>query len=190
MRSVTVGVSSLDAALRVFADVMQLHIESRTRLSPARRAAWGIAHARRAECIELSCRGYPIGRLRLLELDPPATEHVRLDPTVGGADTPLDIGPKTIDFYVAPPIDKPLGELVATGCVARSAPVRHVIGDTESEEIVLFGPDHVPMLIRSATATVRAACARGRRTDRTARCRRHRSSRAIRLRIGASTAIA
>ncbi len=165
MRSVTVGVRDMDAALRVFAEVMQLRVESRTRLSIARRAAWGLARARSAECVELSCGGYPIGRVRLLAIDPPATEHVRRDPKVGGADTPLDIGPKAIDFYVAPPIETALRELTAAGCIARSEPIRHVIGDTESEEVVLFGPDHVPMLVmighRHSARSMRAGSPHG-----------------------------
>jgi catechol 2,3-dioxygenase-like lactoylglutathione lyase family enzyme len=147
MESVTIGVSNLQAALSVFRDVMQLRVESEATLGLAQRAAWGIAHARHATLVELSCQGYPIGRIRLLALDPAPTDYVRLDPTAGGHDSPLDIGPKAVDFYVSAPIDQPLKALLAAGCVARSAPVRHVIGDTESEEVVLFGPDHVPMLI-------------------------------------------
>jgi catechol 2,3-dioxygenase-like lactoylglutathione lyase family enzyme len=165
MQSVTLGVSDLDASLRVFHEVMQLQLESRRILIPAERAAWGIAHARRAEFVELSCEGYPIGRLRLLALDPPAHEHVRLDPTVGGYDSPLDIGPKAVDFYVNAPIERPLQALLAAGCVARSQPVRHAIGDTESEEVVLFGPDRVPLLImighRHSSRSMRAGSPHG-----------------------------
>jgi catechol 2,3-dioxygenase-like lactoylglutathione lyase family enzyme len=147
MRSVTVGVSDLAAALRLFHDVMGLKIESRGELTRERRAAWGLSSTRSAQLVELSCQGYPIGRLRLLALEPRATEVVRRDPGVGGTDSPLDIGPKAIDFYVRSPAELYWQEMVDAGCVARSKPVRHVIGGAESEEAVLFGPDGVPLLI-------------------------------------------
>jgi len=169
MRSVTIGVSDLDASLRVFHDVMGLAIESRTTLSAAQCAAWGLAPDTRGETVELSCRGYPIGRIRLLALKPVPRQFVRLDPAVGGTDSPLDIGVKAVDFYVAPPIETPLAELTAAGCVARSKPIRHVIGDTESEEVVLFGPDHVPLLImighRHSPRSMRAGAPHGKYSE-------------------------
>jgi catechol 2,3-dioxygenase-like lactoylglutathione lyase family enzyme len=147
MRSVTVGVSDLEAALRLFHTVMGLAIEWREQLPAARAAAWGLPAGSRGQWAELSCRGYPIGRLRLLQLTPTPREVVRLDTQIGGPDSPLDIGPKAIDFYVRSPAEIWWRELVAAGCIARSPPVRHVIGNTESEECVLFGPDGVPLLI-------------------------------------------
>jgi catechol 2,3-dioxygenase-like lactoylglutathione lyase family enzyme len=147
MQSVTVGVSDLGAALRLFHEVMGLAVESRELLSPARRAFLGLGGVARAEIVELSCRGYPIGRLRLLQVTPTPTEVVRLDTQIGGPDSPLDVGPKAIDFYVRSPAEVYWREMVEAGCIARSKPVRHVIGDTESEECVLFGPDGVPLLI-------------------------------------------
>ena len=147
MRSVTVGVSDLDAALRLFHGVMGLALEWRTALPDARARAWGLPAGTRGEWAELSCQGYPIGRLRLLALSPTPAEVVRLDTQIGGPDSPLDIGPKAIDFYVRSPAEVWWRELVAAGCIARSPPVRHVIGPVESEEAVLFGPDGVPLLI-------------------------------------------
>lgn len=147
MRAITVGVSDLNAALRLFHDVMGLRLESRTPLSPARRRFLGLADHVSGECVELSCRGYPIGRLRLLALTPTPKNAVRRDTQLGGPDSPLAIGPKAIDFYVAPPIEQTLNEMTAAGCIARSQPIRYVIGDSESEELVLFGPDGVPLLL-------------------------------------------
>ncbi|MEZ5513138.1 MAG: hypothetical protein R3F58_04620 [Steroidobacteraceae bacterium] len=169
MRSCTIGVSDLAASLRLFHEVMGLQIETRGPLSDARRAAWQLPADCSGEIVELSCAGYPIGRIRLLALTPKPTEYVRLDPAVGGSDSPLDIGVKAVDFYVAAPIERPLAELTAAGCVARSAPVRHVIGDTESEEVVLFGPDHVPLLImighRHSPRSMRAGTPHGKYSE-------------------------
>jgi len=80
MRSVTIGVSNMDAALQIFHDVMGLAIEQRFPLTAARRAAWGLPPETRGDLVELSCQGYPIGRIRLLALDPRPREYVRLDP--------------------------------------------------------------------------------------------------------------
>ncbi|MEZ5498481.1 MAG: VOC family protein [Steroidobacteraceae bacterium] len=147
MRSITVGVSNLDTALRLFHDVMGLSLEWREALPLDLAAAWGLPAKQRGEWAELSCRAYPTGRLRLLALDPAPTQRVRFDSLLGGPDSGLDVGPKAIDFYVRSPAERWWRELVDAGCIARSPPVRHVIGDVDSEEAVLFGPDGVPLLI-------------------------------------------
>lgn len=147
MRSITIGVSELPTALRLFHDVMGLRIESREPLSKPRAGFWNLPAGATGEVVELSCQGYPMGRLRLLSLSPTPSETVRLDTQIGGPDSPLDIGPKAVDFYVRTPAERYWQEMVDAGCIARSKPVRHVIGDTESEECVLFGPDGVPLLI-------------------------------------------
>ena len=147
MQSITVGVSDLPAALRLFHDVMGLKVESRGPVSASRAALWQLPAGTRGEMVELSCQGYPIGRMRLVQLSPTPREVVRLDTQVGGPDSPLDIGPKAIDFYVRSPVEDSWRELVAAGCIARSKPVRHVIDGNEQEECVLFGPDGVPLLI-------------------------------------------
>lgn len=147
MQSITVGVSDLPAALRLFHEVMGLRIEWRRPVSAARAALWQLPAGTTGEIVELSCQGYPIGRMRLVALSPTPVEVVRLDTQVGGPDSPLDIGPKAIDFYVRSPVEDSWRELVAAGCIARSKPVRHVIDGNEQEECVLFGPDGVPLLI-------------------------------------------
>ena len=147
MRAITVGVSDLNAALALFHGVMGLKIEWREKLSAGRLRFYGLADPVQGEWAELSCQSYPIGRLRLLQLAPTPREVVRFDTQMGGPDSPLAIGPKAIDFYVATPIETTLAEMAAAGCTARSRPIRYLIGNTESEELVLFGPDGVPLLL-------------------------------------------
>ncbi len=147
MRAVTLGVTDLDKALRLFRDTMGLRLESDREVSLERRHLWGLESQGGTRLVELSCAGYATGRLRLLQLTPRAHVVARLDTQLGGPDSPLDIGPKAVDFYVRSPATDAWREMVAAGCIARSPPVRHVIGDVESEECVLFGPDGVPLLI-------------------------------------------
>jgi catechol 2,3-dioxygenase-like lactoylglutathione lyase family enzyme len=166
-----VGVSNMDEALQLFETTMGLQRESDGPLPAPLARFWGVDRVDgvdgvggvdngvgwQTRRVELSCQGYPIGRLELLELTPTAHEPtaneptvrevVRLDTQLGGPDSPLDIGPKAIDFYVRSPARIAWEQMVAAGCIARSPPVRHVIGDVESEEAVLFGPDGVPLLI-------------------------------------------
>lgn len=144
-QSITVGVRDLDRALAFFRDIIQLRVEWEVAASADLARAWGLP-GRAIRLVELSCAGYPVGRLRLASYDPPATEAVRLDAR-GGPDTPYDIGPKAIDFYVHKPMAEALAEIEAAGYPPRSRPIRHVIGETESEELVLTGPDGVPVLI-------------------------------------------
>ncbi len=147
MRAITLGVTDLDKALTLFRDTMGLRLESDHEVSVARRRLWELDERCSARIVELSCGGYPTGRLRLLQLTPRAQVVARLDTQLGGPDSPLDIGPKAVDFYVRSPATDAWREMIAAGCIARSPPVRHVIGDVESEECVLFGPDGVPLLI-------------------------------------------
>jgi catechol 2,3-dioxygenase-like lactoylglutathione lyase family enzyme len=148
---------------------MDLKIEWREELSASRRRFYGLADSVRGEWVELSCQSYPIGRLRLLQLTPTPSTVVRRDTQLGGPDSPLAIGPKAIDFYVAPPIETPLAELTAAGCIARSKPIRYLIGTTESEELVLFGPDGVPLLLmighRHNPSSMRAGTPHGKYSE-------------------------
>lgn len=160
IRSCTVGVRDLAHAEALFAGVMGLRQEARGHLPPEYRRALHLPEGTAARFIELSRGGYPVGRLRLLALDPPAQAHVRLDHD--DADSPTDVGPKAIDFYVADPIAPRVAEIERAGYHFRSPPVRHVIGDTESEECVFSGPDGVPLLImvghRHGPAELRPGC--------------------------------
>ena len=145
MTSVTVGVSSVDEACELFADCMGLTVEYDGLLSDSLAAAWHLSDGSPRRIVELSCAGYPIGRLRLLQCAPDAP-RVR-DDHGPGDDSGTDIGPKAIDFYVRPPIEEYLQRIEKVGCQRRSEPVRHATADFDSEEVVISGPDRVPMLL-------------------------------------------
>jgi catechol 2,3-dioxygenase-like lactoylglutathione lyase family enzyme len=146
-RAITVGVADLEAALRLFAGTMGLRVEWHAALDPGLLGFWGLPATARARAVELSCRGYPWGRLRLVQFEPGSPQRVRDDFGPGAPDSPLDVGPKAIDFYVADPIATPLAQVVAAGYPARSAPRLHQIGHSISEEVVITGPDALPVLL-------------------------------------------
>jgi len=147
IESVTIGVSSLAEALGLFRDVMLLQVDAEFDASSSVLAAWGVDAAVRARVVELSCQAHPVGRLRLVEYSPPARQHVRVHHGPGPQDSPLDIGPKAIDFYIPPPARTAWELVTAAGFVARSGPIRHELGATVSEEFVFWGPDGVPLLM-------------------------------------------
>ncbi len=147
IESVTVGVSNLDEALALFAGTMQLQVDARFELSASVRRAWHLPEGTTGRVVELSCRGYPIGRLRLVEYSPMPTARGRVHAGAGPHDHALDIGPKAIDFYVPAPMRRWYDAVLAAGYVARSEPVTHHVGDTISEEFVFWGPDGVPLLL-------------------------------------------
>ena len=147
IESVTIGVSRLDEALRLFRDVMSLSVEAVFEAPPSALSAWGVAPGVRARVAELSCRAYPVGRLRVIEYSPVPTTRVRVHEGPGPQDSALDIGPKAIDFYVPAPARNAWEAVTAAGYSARSAPVLHEVGGTVSEEFVFWGPDGVPLLL-------------------------------------------
>lgn len=147
IQACTVGVRDLPQALALFRDVMRLGVEHEGPLSRSLLTGWGVPSDTTARYAELSAGGYGIGRLRLVEYSPPASQAVRLDHGDGGGDSPTDIGPKAIDFYVADPILPRVREIGAAGYRFRSPPIRHVIANTESEECLFSGPDGVPILL-------------------------------------------
>lgn len=146
-QSILVGVSNLDASLKLFRDVMRLRMEWQAAAPASLLRAWGVAPGVSARLVELSCNQYAAGRLRLAEFSAYPGERVRSDFGRHAIDSPLDIGPKAIDFYVADPIGPSLAAVAAAGCQARSAPRKHQIGESISEEVVVSGPDEVPMLL-------------------------------------------
>ncbi len=147
MTSVTVGVSNIEESLRLFRDAMELQVENDTGAPPALLDAWGLPAGAGARLVELSCRGYPAGRLRLAQYTPAVTGAVRLDHGAGAVDSSTDIGPKAIDFYVPPPMSKAVEAVTGAGFAFRSEPIRYEIGDVESEECLFSGPDGVPALL-------------------------------------------
>ncbi len=146
MHSALLGVSDIDKALILFRDVIELKVE-RDWMAPASLVkAWQLDPDTQVRLVELSCKGYPVGRLRLAHFTPTPRQHVRLDHGPDAMDTAQDVGPKAIDFYVDDPI-RPMFERVRdAGCVPRSEPVKHQIGDSISEEVLFTGPDGLPIL--------------------------------------------
>jgi catechol 2,3-dioxygenase-like lactoylglutathione lyase family enzyme len=147
MRLATVGVSDMDEALRLFRDTMELVVEDEGQLPAALLAAWGLDDSITARYAELSCKGYPVGRLRLVQYQPGATIPVRSDHGFGGDDLGTDVGPKALDFYVADPIGPSVEKIEKLGYKFRSPPVKHQIGDSISEECLFSGPDGLPVLL-------------------------------------------
>ena len=72
---------------------------------------------------------------------------MRSDHGADAPDSPADVGPKAIDFYVRAPIQPSVDALEALGYPARSKPVYHQIGNVISEEVLFTGPDGVPILL-------------------------------------------
>ncbi|MCB2106623.1 MAG: VOC family protein [Rhodobacteraceae bacterium] len=147
MRLATVGVSNLNKALRLFRGIMKLKVERSGPVPASLKKAWKLKPGTRARMAELSCKGYPIGRLRLVEYRPIPKQKVRVDFGPGARDSGTDVGPKAIDFYVADPILPSVGKIKKAGYRFRSPPVLHQIGNTISEECLFSGPDGVPVLI-------------------------------------------
>jgi catechol 2,3-dioxygenase-like lactoylglutathione lyase family enzyme len=102
IRSCMVGVSDLERSLQLFQGVMQLRLERRGELSADELRLYDLPATTRAQYADLTCAGHPTGCLRLVQYSPTPTRYVRIDHD--GADSPTDIGPKALDFYVADPI--------------------------------------------------------------------------------------
>jgi catechol 2,3-dioxygenase-like lactoylglutathione lyase family enzyme len=159
----TVGVSDLDHSLALFRDAMKLRVEREGEFSSDELRAYRLPPTTTARFFELSAAGYPVGRLRLVHYLPQAEGHVRSDHD--GGDSGTDVGSKAIDFYVANPIAPRVAEIERAGYVFRSPPVRHLVGETESEECLFSGPDGVPVLImvghRHRDVELRPGCLSG-----------------------------
>jgi catechol 2,3-dioxygenase-like lactoylglutathione lyase family enzyme len=147
MRLATVGVSNMKQALSLFRDIMKLKVERSGPVPQSLLTAWKVAAGIKANMAVLSCKGYAMGQLRLVEFTPTPTQKVRLDFGAINADSGTDVGPKAIDFYVADPILPSVRKIEAAGYKFRSPPVKHQIADTISEECLFSGPDGVPVLI-------------------------------------------
>jgi catechol 2,3-dioxygenase-like lactoylglutathione lyase family enzyme len=147
IESVTLGVRELAAALRLFRDVCGFRVESDTRASVSLLSVWGLAPYADLRLVELSCDGYPFGRIRLAEVQDPDARITRRDHGPGAADEPTDVGPKALDLYVAPPLANAIAVLGAAGCPLRSGPTRFVVRDSDTEEALLTGPGEAPLLL-------------------------------------------
>lgn len=144
---VTLGVPELAAPLALLRKVFGYRVESDTRASVSLLSLWGLPPYEDVRLVELSCGGYEFGRVRLAQFPGAATRTTRRDFGAGAPDRPTDAGPKALDLYVAPPIDSAVAVLAAAGCELRAAPVRFTVRETVSEEALLTGPGHVPLLL-------------------------------------------
>lgn len=147
MKFATLGVSDLELNLRLYRDVMGLKQERRYDLNASQLRAWQLPANTTAEAVELSCKGYPMGQLRLVQFSPAINQRVRHDSGPDASDTGTDIGPKAIDFYVRAPIASSIEKLEGFGLKRRSNPVLHHVADVVSEELLITGPDGVPLLL-------------------------------------------
>jgi len=144
---IMIGVSDMDASLSLFRDLMALQVERDHEVSPSLKAAWKLPPDADARMVELSCKGYPAGRLRLVSYSPVPSQKVRIHSGPAPHDGAADIGCKAIDFYVADPIRPIYDAIREAGYETRSAPVLHELGEVVSEEFIFWGPDGVPLLL-------------------------------------------
>jgi catechol 2,3-dioxygenase-like lactoylglutathione lyase family enzyme len=144
---VTLGVADLNAALTLFQGVCGLTVESDTRASVSLLSVWGLRPYDDVRLVELSCDGYAFGRIRLAAFPQGSERTTRRDFGAAATDLPTDVGPKALDFYVAPPLADALKILEGAGCARRSEPIRFKVRDMETEEALLTGPSDVPILL-------------------------------------------
>jgi catechol 2,3-dioxygenase-like lactoylglutathione lyase family enzyme len=166
IESITVGVRDVDAALAVFRDHMQYRVEFDVRASVSLLSAWKLPVHEDVRLVTLSAEGHGAGRIRLAGFADRSGAATRLDHGPGAIDRPTDAGPKALDIYTGAPIEDAIGRLEAAGCPARSRPQRFQIGSNDTEEVILTGPDGVPLLLMvghaHAPGTRRMAPAAGR----------------------------
>ena len=147
IESVTLGVRDLASALHLFKDVCGFRVESDTRASVSLLSVWGLAPYADVRLVELSCDGYPFGRVRLAEVTDPGSRITRCDHGDEAADAPTDVGPKALDLYVAPPLADAVRVLGDASCPLRAGPIRFVVRDSDTEEALLTGPAEIPLLL-------------------------------------------
>lgn len=147
IESVTVGVRDMDAALSVFRDRMQYRVELDVRASVSLLSVWRLPVHEDVRLVTLSADGHGVGRIRLAQFSDTSGVATRLDYGQGAPDLATDAGPKALDIYTGAPIDEAIGVLAAAGCTPRSRPERFEIGSNDTEEVILTGPDGVPLLL-------------------------------------------
>ena len=95
VESVTVVVRDLDATVRLFGQTLGLRMESNTRASVSLLGAWHCPVHADVRLVELSCDGYPFGRLRLAQFEGGGTG----DPGGHYDDPEVPIGATTLALY-------------------------------------------------------------------------------------------
>ena len=166
---VTLGVADLDGALNLYRDVCGFRVESDTRAPVSLLSVWGLAPYANVRLVELSCDGYAFGRLRLAGFSGGQAPITRRDYGPDATDRTTDVGPKALDLYVAPPLERTIEILAAAGCPLRAGPIRFIVRDADSEEAMLTGPGSVPLLLmvghRHPIRAQRAVPAAGRTSE-------------------------
>lgn len=144
-RSVTIGVRDLEQALDLFHRRMDLDMESMGTVPPDVLSAWGLPEETSARFALLSRGGYPAGRVRLLQVDPPATVRVRHDWGQDAMDSHFDFGPKAMDFYSPGTMDEAIAAVTGLGYPVRNGPVTYAYSGLS--ETVFEGPGGVPFML-------------------------------------------
>lgn len=144
--SVTLGVRDIDSALALFRDRMKYRVEQDVRASVSLLSVWKLPIHEDVRLVTLSAEGYGAGRIRLARF-PDSEFATRLDHGPAAPDRPTDIGPKALDIYTGAPIAEGVSLLEAAGCTARGRPERFEMGSNDTEEVILSGPDGVPLLL-------------------------------------------
>jgi len=147
IESVTVGVRDMDAALSVFRDRMQYRVELDVRASVSLLSVWRLPVHEDVRLVTLSADGHGVGRIRLAQFPDTGGVATRLDYGQGAPDLATDAGPKALDIYTGAPIQEAIRVLEDVGCTPRSRPERFEIGSNDTEEVILTGPDGVPLLL-------------------------------------------
>lgn len=147
IESITIGVRNLEDALAFYRGRLGWRIERDVRASVSLLAAWKLPVYSDLRLVTLSCDGHAFGRLRLAAFPGAPATVTRLDAGPDTVDAATDVGPKALDLYTGAPIAEAIAGLVAGGCVARCEPQRFQIGPHDTEELMLTGPDGIPLLL-------------------------------------------
>lgn len=147
IESVTVGVRDMEAALAVFQGTMGYRVELDVRASVSLLAAWRLPVHEDVRLVTLSADGYPWGRIRLAGFPEGPAAATRRDHGPDAPDRPTDAGPKALDVYTGAPIARAVELLELQGWTARSRPERFEIGPNDTEEVIVSGPDGMPLLL-------------------------------------------
>ncbi len=147
IESVTLGVRDLEAALALFRDRMGFQVDLDVRASVSLLSVWKLPIHEDVRLVTLSADGHPWGRIRLAASPGADGPFTRLDHGVGAVDRPTDVGPKALDIYTGSPITDAVSLLTESGCTARGRPERFEIGSNDTEEVIVTGPDGVPLLL-------------------------------------------
>lgn len=144
-RSVTVGVRDLDKALDLFHRRLDLDMDESGAVPKDVLAAWGLPDVASARYALLSRDGYQAGKIRLVETDLVAQHVVRDDLIPGGSDSPFDIGPKALDFYIPDDMPSAVAALEEAGYPLINGPADYQMSGLI--EAMHTGPDGVSLVL-------------------------------------------